>query len=230
MNEYLTAMTDIVMNHGGFVDKYIGDAIDGVFGAPADDPEHALHAVKAALACRSKLREMNLADLEVLRQRKLRQRIGLHTGSGIVGNIGSKQRFNYTVMGDSANLASRLEGANKFYGTTILASEATVGLAGTEIVWREIDTVRVVGRTGSVRVYEPVGLVGEITDEQLLLMKLYAEGLRRWRSRDFAGACQSFECLSETDLPARFFLKRSRQFMQEPPPSDWDHVHALDSK
>jgi adenylate cyclase len=230
MNEYLTAMTDIVMNHGGFVDKYIGDAIDSVFGAPADDPDHALHAVKAALACRSKLHEMNAADLEVLRQRKLHQRIGLHTGSGIVGNIGSKQRFNYTVMGDSANLASRLEGANKFYGTTILASEATVDLAGPEIAWREIDTVRVVGRSGLVRVYEPMGLVGEITDEQMLLMKLYADGLCRWRSQDFAGACRSFECLSDTDLPARFFLKRSRQFMQEPPPSDWDHVHTLDSK
>jgi adenylate cyclase len=230
MNEYLTAMTDIVMDHGGLVDKYIGDAIDSVFGAPADDPNHALHAVKAALACRSKLHEMNAADLEVLRQRKLYQRIGLHTGLGIVGNIGSKQRFNYTVMGDSANLASRLEGANKFYGTTILASEATVDLAGPEIAWREIDTVRVVGRTGFVRVYEPMGLVGEITDEQMLLMKLYADGLCRWRSQDFAGAYQSFERLSDTDLPARFFLKRSRQFMQEPPPADWDHVHTLDSK
>jgi len=230
MNEYLTAMTDIVMNHGGFVDKYIGDAIDGVFGAPADDPEHAFNAVKAALACRSKLHEMNVADLEVLRQRKLDQRIGLHTGLGIVGNIGSKRRFNYTVMGDSANLASRLEGANKFYGTTILASEATVDLAGPEIAWREIDTVRVVGRTGSVRIYEPMGLVGEITDEQKLLMKLYAEGLRCWRSGDFAGACQNFERLAKTDLPARYFLKRSSEFIQEPPPSDWDHVHTLDSK
>ncbi|NJO33730.1 MAG: adenylate/guanylate cyclase domain-containing protein [Rhodospirillales bacterium] len=141
-------MTDIVMDHEGFVDKYIGDAIDGVFGAPADDPEHALHAVKAALAGRSKLHEMNTAGLAVLHRHKLHQRIGLHTGVGIVGNIGSKRRFNYTVMGDSANLASRLEGANKFYGTTILASEATVQLTGTEVVWREIDTVRVVGRSG----------------------------------------------------------------------------------
>ena len=140
-------MTDIVMAHDGFIDKYIGDAIDGVFGAPADDPEHALHAVKAALASRSRLQEMNAADLAVLRGRKLHQRIGLHTGVGIVGNIGSKRRFNYTVTGDSANLASRLEGANKFYGTTILASEATVRLAGPAVVWREVDTVRVVGRS-----------------------------------------------------------------------------------
>src|SRR6185503_3287282 len=148
MNEYLTAMTDIVMAHDGFIDKYIGDAIDGVFGAPADDPEHALHGVKAALASRSRLHEMNAAGLAILRGRKLQPRTGLHTGVGIVGNISSEQRFNYTVMGDSANIASRLEGANKFYGTTILASEATVQLAGPAVVWREIDTVRVVGRTG----------------------------------------------------------------------------------
>ena len=230
MNEYLTAMTDIVMAHEGFIDKYIGDAIDGVFGAPADDPEHALHAVTAALAARSKLREMNAAGLAVLRGRTLHQRIGLHTGAGIVGNIGSKRRFNYTVMGDSANLASRLEGANKFYGTTILASEATVHLAGPTIAWREVDTVRVVGRGGPVRIYEPMGMAGGIAQEHASLMEVYAEGLRCWRSRDFAGACQHFERLSETDPPARFFLKRCRQFMQEPPDAGWDHIHDLDSK
>src|SRR5262249_36949694 len=154
LNEYLTAMTGIVRDHKGYIDKYTGDAIDGVFGAPHDDPEHALHAVKVALASRARLQEMNAAELPVLRGRKLNQRIGLHTGVGIVGNIGSssRQRFNYTVIGDSANLASRLEGANKFYGTTILASEATVELAGPAIAWREIDTVRVVGRTGPVRI------------------------------------------------------------------------------
>jgi adenylate cyclase len=230
MNEYLTAMSDIIMDHDGFIDKYIGDAIDGVFGAPADDPDHALHAVRAALAGRSRLHEMNAADMTALRGHTLHQRIGLHTGVGIVGNIGSKRRFNYTVTGDSAILASRLEGANKFYGTTILASEATVHLAGPSIAWREIDTVRVVGRTGPVRVYEPMGLVSNMTEEQMSLMTVYAEGLRCWRSRDFAGACRSFECISETDPPARFFLARSRHLMQQPPASDWDHIHALDSK
>lgn len=230
MNEYLTAMTDIVMAHDGFIDKYIGDAIDGVFGAPADDPEHALHAVKAALAARSRLHEMNAAGLEVWRGRTLHQRIGLHTGAGIVGNIGSKRRFNYTVMGDSANLASRLEGANKVYGTTILASEATVQLAGPTVAWREIDTVRVMGRGGPVRIYEPMGFAGDIGQERASLMQVYAEGLGCWRSQDFAGAGRRFERLSETDPPARLFLKRCRQRMQEPPDADWDHVHNLDSK
>src|SRR5262249_2115886 len=156
------------------------------------------------------------------------------TGMGIVGNIGSgsrrRQKFNFTVIGDSANLASRLEGANKFYGTTILASEATAELAGPAIAWREIDTGRVVGRTGPVRIYEPMGQAGEVGEECGSLMKLYAEGLSCWRAQDFAGACRSFECISDTDAPARFFLKRCRQLMQEPPAPGWDHVHALESK
>jgi adenylate cyclase len=230
MNEYLTAMTDIVMAHDGFVDKYIGDAIDGVFGAPADDPEQALHAVKAALASRSRLHEMNAAGLAVLGGRKLHQRIGLHTGQGIVGNIGSEKRFNYTVMGDSANVASRIEGANKLYGTTILASEATVQLTGTAVAWREIDTVRVVGRSGPVRIYEPMGLARDVTEKEVSRMQVYADGLRRWRSQDFAGAGQIFERLSATDPPARFFLERCRQLIQNPPAPGWDHIYSLHSK
>lgn len=230
MNEYLTAMTDIVMDHEGFIDKYIGDAIDGVFGAPVDDAEHALHAVTAALAAQAKLQEMNAAGLAVLRGHRLRQRIGLHTGVGIVGNIGSKRRFNYTVMGDSANLASRLEGANKFYGTSILASEATVDLAGPTIAWREIDTVRVVGRTGPVRVFEPVGLAGDMDDQRRALTSTYAEGLGAWRERDFARALGCFERLAETDPPSRFFAERCRQLVAAPPAADWDHIRALESK
>jgi adenylate cyclase len=230
MNEYLTSMTDIVMDHEGFIDKYIGDAIDGVFGAPLDDRDHALHAVRAALAAQAKLQEMNGAGLDVLRGRKLNQRIGIHTGGGIVGNIGSKRRFNYTVMGDSANLASRLEGANKFYGTSILASEATVDLAGPSIAWREIDTVRVLGRSGPVRIFEPLGLAGAVGDDRLAHVGRYGEGLQHWRARDFKRASQCFESLEAFDPPARFFAQRCRQLIAEPPPPDWDHIHALESK
>ena len=230
MAEYLTAMTDIVMDHEGFIDKYIGDAIDGVFGAPLDDPDHALHGVKAAIAARTRLQEMNEAGLAALGGRTLHQRIGLHTGVGIVGNIGSRRRFNYTVTGDSANLASRLEGANKFYGTSILASEATVNLAGPTIVWRELDTVRVVGRSGQVRIYEPIALADELTEEQRTLIEVYAKGLACWRSGDFAGASSHFERIAESDPPALFFLQRCRKLIEEPPPADWDHVHTLESK
>jgi adenylate cyclase len=230
MNEYLTAMTDIVMEHEGFIDKYIGDAIDGVFGAPADDAQHALNAVKSALAARTRLSELNATGLLAIRGRTLEQRIGLHSGVGIVGNIGSKRRFNYTVVGDSANLASRIEGANKYYGTAILASEATVQLAGPAIAWREIDTVRVVGRSSPVRIYEPIGLTGESSQDSAATMGIYAEGLDRWRSKDFAGALRSFEQISTIDPPARFFMERCRALIQSAPAPDWSHVHVLERK
>ena len=132
MNEYLTAMTDIVEAHGGFVDKYIGDAIVAVFGAPHDDPDHALSAVRAALACQAKLSELN-RDAVAFKGHRLACRIGINTGAMLVGNIGSRRRFNYTVMGDAANLASRLEGVNKMYGTRILASAATADRKSTRL-------------------------------------------------------------------------------------------------
>jgi adenylate cyclase len=229
MNEYLTAMTDIVMAHEGFIDKYIGDAIDGVFGAPADDAEHALNAVKAAMTARARLSEMNAAGLAV-RGRSLEQRIGLNSGTGIVGNIGSKRRFNYTVVGDSANLASRIEGANKFYGTSILASEATMQLAGPAVAWREIDTIRVVGRSSPVRIYEPIGLAGEITEEICALMQIYADGLGCWRAKDFAGASLCFKQIALRDPPARFFLQRCETLLRSPPRGEWTHVHELERK
>jgi adenylate cyclase len=230
MNEYLSAMTNIIMQHGGFVDKYIGDAIDGVFGAPLDDPEQALNAVKAALSCQQKLAEMNAACLPALRGQKLQQRIGLHTGEAIVGNIGSQQRFNYTVMGDAANLASRLEGANKVYGTSILVSEATAERAGTSICWRELDVIQVVGKAEHVRIYEPLALTVHRTDEQATFAAAYAEGLACWRRKDFAGAAASFDRFSDCDPPARLFRERARRFLTASLPGAWTPVNVLETK
>src|SRR5712692_3869592 len=145
MNVYLSAMTDIIEGHRGFVDKYIGDAIVGVFGAPVDDADHAIHAVRAALACCERLAELN-KTAPAFRGHMLRHRIGLNSGEALVGNVGSGRRFNYTVIGDVVNLASRLEGANKYFATSIPASEATVTLTGGTFIWREIDAIRVIGR------------------------------------------------------------------------------------
>jgi adenylate cyclase len=230
MNEYLSAMTEIIMRHGGFVDKYIGDAIDGVFGAPLDDADQALNAVKAALTCQKELRDMNAAGLPTLRGQMLHQRIGLHTGEAIVGNIGSRQRFNYTVMGDAANLASRLEGANKIYGTSILVSEATADLAGPKISWRELDVIQVVGKAEHVRIYEPLALATEQTQLQAACAAAYAEGLARWRAKDFAGAVESFDCFANCDPPARLFRERARKLMKDPLPRTWLPVNVLETK
>jgi len=230
MNEYLSAMTDVIGEHGGFVDKYIGDGIDGVFGAPVDDPQHALNAVKAALAGQARLQQLNCAAPPLFQGRRLHQRIGLHTGAALVGNIGSRQRFNYTVMGDAANLASRLEGANKFYGTTIIASAETVKAAGPDIVWRELDTIRVVGRREPVLIFEPLALRDQETSWQRECAARYALGLQHWRSAEFAGAAAAFATFAREDPPAARFLERAQRHQELGRTQDWTPVHNLASK
>jgi len=228
MNDYLSAMTDIIEQEGGFVDKYIGDAIVAVFGAPAEDAGHAASAVRAALRCQKKLREMN-ATLEPFKSRPVGQRIGLNSGEVLVGNIGSRRRFNYTVMGDAVNLASRLEGANKYFGTPIMASEATVELAGPGFVWRELDWIRVKGRDRPVRIFEPLA-EGEASDDQTLWNINYKDGLAHWRARDFSAAAECFGRTAEADKPAASFQQRALALVRQPPGADWEPVNTLDGK
>jgi adenylate cyclase len=229
MNEYLSAMTDIIEQHGGFVDKYIGDAIVAVFGAPLDDPDHAANGVRAALQCAARLGELDRVAA-AFQGATVRQRIGLNSGEALVGNIGSRRRFNYTVMGDMVNLASRLEGANRFFGTTILASEMTMALTGDAFVWRELDAIRVKGRANEVRVYEPLARAGEIAPEQTAQAEAYAAGLARFRARDFTGAAEQFARTAETDPPSARFLERVRELLRQPPGPDWEPVNALEEK
>lgn len=229
MTEYLSAMTDIIEAHNGFVDKYIGDAIVAVFGAPVDDPEHAKHAVEAAIACRAKLAELNETAVHFAGH-KLGQRIGLNSGAALVGNIGSHRRFNYTVMGDMVNLASRLEGANKYFGTAIMASDTTVALAGPSFVWRELDAIRVKGRGEPVKIYEPIAARGAETPADTAKVTAYAEGLKRWRSRQFAAAAEAFGRIADGDPPAALFLERVQELAKNPPGADWEPINTLEGK
>jgi class 3 adenylate cyclase/CHASE2 domain-containing sensor protein len=228
MNTYFTAMTEIIEAHDGVVDKYIGDAIVAVFGAPLDDPDHAVHAVQAAVACSRRLQELN-CTAAALKGRQLRCRIGLNTGEALVGNIGSQRRFNYTVMGDTVNLASRLEGANKYFATTIMASEMTVSLTGAAFVWRELDAVLVKGHAMPVKVFEPLAATGDAATEQHALAAVFAEGLACWRARDFAGAAARFAQIAAADPPAALFLKRATAFVRCPPGPSWEPITALGS-
>ncbi|MFY9625644.1 MAG: adenylate/guanylate cyclase domain-containing protein [Rhodoplanes sp.] len=229
MNQYLSAMTDIIEQHGGYVDKYIGDSIVAVFGAPVDDADHACHAVRAALACRDRLAELNRTATP-FQHLDISHRIGLNSGEALVGNIGSRRRFNYTVMSDAVNLASRLEGANKYFGTSILASEGTVKLTGAVFIWRELDAIRVKGRTQPVRIYGPVAERGRETPEQMALAAAYAEGLACWRARDFAGARDCFARIADADRPAALFLQRIKKIVARPLDPDWEPVFSLEGK
>ena len=210
MNSYLTVITDVIEQYGGFVDKYIGDAVVAVFGAPQDDPDHPANAVRAALAVRAKLTELH--DEGGFDLHRLVTRIGISSGPAMVGNIGSRQRFNYTVMGDTVNLASRLEGANKFLGTDILLSESTETLLPETMVTREVDRIRTKGRDASLRVFEPVALSQkDLTGEQRETLSGYAEALALLRSGDPQLACSRLAGLVESDKVASALQRRAEE-------------------
>ena len=226
MNTYLSAMTDIIEAEGGFVDKYVGDAIVAVFGAPVPAADHARHGVKAAIACRERLAEMNRSEAAFAGKR-LSARIGLATGEVVVGNVGSRRRLNYTVMGDTVNLASRLEGANKAYGSEILASEAVKAAAGDGFRWREIDRVRVKGRAAPVTIFAP-DRGKPPSPEKDRQNAAYADALAAYRAGDFNRARAGFEAVAADDPIAAAFARR----LADAPPAaaDWDGVSGLETK
>ena len=225
MNVYLSAMTEIVEAHGGFVDKYIGDAIVAVFGAPLDDPVHASNAVAAALECQAKLAALNADPARPFRGKTLGARIGVNTGRALVGNIGSARRFNYTVMGDTVNLASRLEGANKYFGSAIMVADATRAAAGESgFVWRELDRTKVKGRAAPVGIHEPLPATRADAAGP------YAEALAKYRARDFDGAAAILRANAARDPAAASLLARVEDLRAAPPGPDWAAITALEGK
>ena len=228
LNRYLSEMSDIIETHGGFIDKYIGDAVVAVFGAPLVDPDHALHAVQTALACQRRLADVS-KDFGVPTDLPVRTRIGVNTGDMLIGNIGSRRRFNYTVMGDAVNLASRLEGANKVYGTHILVSDHTAELCGGAIAFREVDRIRVVGRNAFVDLFEPCALRDDAPPDLTDRLDRFAAGLAHYRARRFAEAAEVFDTMDAEDPVARVYLERVRR-LTAMPPAEWDGVTTLDKK
>jgi adenylate cyclase len=228
LNAYLSEMTDIILDSGGTLDKYEGDAIVAFWNAPLDVPDHALRACRAALACQKRLLDL-APDFEKRIGRPLRARIGLNSGPAVVGNMGSSRRFDYTAMGDTINLAARLESAGKQYGVSILAGEATVTAAGNAVVAREVDRLRVVGKTQPVRIYELIGGHGEVAAPVLDRLAAFERLLESYRRRDWdavLGACRALE----GDPVAAVYAARCERFRTEPPPADWDFVFDLKMK
>lgn len=231
LNHYLGAMTDIIFDRDGMLDKYIGDAVMAVWGAPLPQPDHARRACLAAVAMTERLQQIN-AEGSARGWPRLEIGCGLNTGPVVFGNMGSEQHLALTVMGDNVNLASRLEGTNKFYGTQILATDATIRAAGDAIVTREIDLVRVKGRRAPVAIFEILGRA-ETRDDHAALVTAFAAGLAAYRERRWEDAEKAFRAVlavCRDDRPSRLYLERCALLRAQDPGLDWDPVTTLDSK
>ena len=224
VNRHLSDVTDAILRYGGTVDKFTGDGVMAFWGAPLADERQAEHAVRAAVEMQESTRRL-AAEVEAETGAKLRVRVGVHRGPCVVGNMGGSNRFNYSLMGDAANLASRLEGASKAYGTTILVSEPVVEGAGAGLRFREVDTIRVKGKETGITVFTPCD------DERLIA--LHAEALAAYRAGDFVGAEAAWKRLMEVypeDSVAKTFLDRLEEFGREGRPEPWDGVTVLREK
>jgi adenylate cyclase len=230
---YLDEMTAIVAERGGTVDKFIGDAIMAFWGAPAETPDHAARACEAAVRAQRRLAALRADPDAAAWAPGLFARIGIATGDALVGNVGSRQRFNYTVMGDTVNLAARLEGLNRLYGTEVLASEATYRAAAGRVIARPVDLVQVKGKHEAVAVYELLGLAEENDPEPRELAALFEKALAAYVARDFRGAADGFAralALRPNDRPATVLAARCHAFIETPPPADWNGVYQATQK
>src|SRR6056297_134618 len=234
LNAYLTEMSDIIMEEQGTIDKYEGDAIISFFGAPIEYDNHAEKAIRSAV--RMKRAEMLLNHRfiqEKLSPEKVYTRIGINTGEMVVGNMGTAQKMDYTIMGNSVNLASRLEGVNKQYGTWILASETTYKEGGADFAARRLDRVRVVGINEPVRLYEILEERFELSEKVLEALGIFDKGLQAFEEWDWESAKTYFLEVLEIvpdDGPSHFYLERCNKYIKKAPPKNWDGVFSLTLK
>ncbi len=232
LNEYLSEMTRIIFKYNGVVDKYIGDAIMAFWGAPIHDEQHPVNACRSAVEMIRRLRELN-KKWQAEGKPEIRIGIGINSGEVTVGNMGSDVRFDYTVMGDNVNLASRLEGINKQYGTSIIISEYTYEKVRNEFVTRKLDKVAVKGKKKPVEIYELIGRRGEVGVDAIKWIKLFEKGLQLYFDKDFAEARKYFAGalkLNGNDHAARVFIERCDSLIKNPPPPDWDGVFIMKTK
>ncbi len=231
LNRYLTPMTRLVFKNDGTLDKYIGDAIMAFFGAPIIDKEHAKKCCTTALEMLEKLKEINI-EFSKEQLPPLDIGIGINTGDMSVGNMGSDIVRSYTVMGDAVNLASRLEGINKNYGTKIIISEFTLAQIKDEFTVRELDWVRVKGKLLPVKIYELIGHKNTDSRTQEFILK-FAEGFKLYHNKNFDEALKAFSQVLNTnpdDIPTQLYVERCQDYLQSPPPENWDGVYEFKTK
>jgi adenylate cyclase len=235
LNEYLTAMTNIVLRYDGMIDKYEGDAIMAVFGTPIPYTDHAYRACIVSLEMQKELINLR-AQWKAQGRPELKARIGLNTGPMIAGNMGAADRLDYTVMGDSVNLGSRLEGANKEYGTYIMISEFTRAQCEDRIETRFLDSLRVKGKLKPVRVYEVLGATESgypISTVKRKAVEVYEQGLQHYLKQEWDQAIRQFDealGICPDDSPSEVYRSRCEVFKKNPPGPDWDGVFVMTTK
>jgi adenylate cyclase len=232
LNDYFQGMSRAILDFDGTINQFLGDAIFAYWGAPIDQEDHALRACRAALRCLEFLQELEAKWVaEGLPARTYR--FGINTGEVVVGNVGSSSRLKYTLIGDDVNLASRLEEANKYYGTQIFISEETYLLTKDQIIAREIDIIRVVGRSKPVKVYELLAEKGGLDQNKARSLQHFEAGLQAYRGRQWQAAASWFERVLDLvpeDIPSKVYLQRCNDYRKMPPSNDWNGVYELRAK
>jgi adenylate cyclase len=233
LNSYFTEMVDVIFAHGGILDKYIGDAIMALFGAPFAGPTDADNAIATANQMLVELAALNMRRTTG-GQKPIDIGLGVSTGDVIVGNIGSIKRMEYTVIGDSVNLASRLEGANKYYGSKILFSEFTKQRLTKPLLMREIDLIRVKGKDFPVAVHESLEYrIGELDNGLGRMLEHYQAGFTAYRAQAWDDAEAAFKAalsIMPEDGPSAMYIERCRRFSVSPPSTNWDGIWTLTDK
>lgn len=231
LNEYLSAMTEVIFGNWGTLDKYIGDAIMAFWGAPYPQDDHPVRACRAALEMLRVLNQLQ-AKWQAEGRPRLDIGVGINTGRMVVGNMGSARRFNFTIMGDEVNLASRLEGINKQFGTRLIISEATFSRVQAHFVARELDLIRVKGKTKPVKIFELLGPSAHFETHRDRIERFH-HGLEEYRSGKWESARETFAKLTldyPQDAPSRVFAKRCHGLLEHPPEGVWDGVFVMETK
>jgi adenylate cyclase len=226
--DYFSRMTTLVRGNLGFVDKFFGDAMFVIFGAPVDDDEHPLHACKAAYSALRETYKM-AAEWQLKGFGRISQSIGLVTGPAIVGNVGNTERAMYTAIGEAVNLTVQLQQASRLYRSPVIISRETNAAVRQQFLTRELDVVKVHGTDRTTPIFELVGPRGEVPDQNRMMVEIFERGLRSFRERDWDRAEKRFQDadkITGDDGPSRLYLRRCMLYRKHPPPPEWDHVHA----
>ncbi|QQR60340.1 adenylate/guanylate cyclase domain-containing protein [Candidatus Uhrbacteria bacterium] len=232
LNTYLNEMTNIVFEEGGVLDKYIGDAVMAFWNAPLDQADHAARSVRTAIRMRDKLEQMN-KEGAFPKGIELKVGVGVNTGDMVVGNIGADVRYDYTVIGDSVNLASRTESLCKEYGVQIIITKNTLDMLDESYITRELDSVAVKGKKEPVRIFQVLGMAGEVEDSHIKFAKQFETALNHYYGRNFteaAAECENLLQIKPDDLTTQHLLERCHIYQETPPPADWNGAWVMTKK